>query len=317
MKNKPRFSHLSYEERVVLGMLVSQKESIRSIARVLGRSPNTISYELRKKRVRGEYIVKKAQAKTYLKRYLSKRGSMKLAIDPKLQDFVIEKLKSLWSPQRISGFLRRYDTAVSKKAIYKFVDSRCLERHLFLRGRKRKKKTSHWKTLNNGKRYIESRPFLDGSGHLEADFIVSTHNTVSLLVIVDRYTRLTKIRRLPNRKHATVSRVLSEVLQDFPVKTLTVDNDIAFSAWKQLEKVLGTPIYFCHPYHSWEKGLVENTNRWIRVFVPKKRDLAEVTDNECRSIEDYLNNTPRECLNYLTANELHLKGQLNSVSGVS
>lgn len=317
MEKKPRFSHLSYEERVILGMLLGQGESLRSIGRVLGRSPNTISYELRKKKVKGEYGVKKAQAKTYLKRYLSKRGCMKLAIDSNLQDYVVQRLKNGWSPERISGYLKRFGVSLSKKAIYKFVDSRCLERHLFLRGKKRKKKGSHWKKRDDGRRYIESRPILDGSGHLEADFIVSKWSTTSLLVVVDRYARVTRIRKLPNRKHATVLRAFSLVLQDFKVKTLTLDNDIAFQNWRQLERVLGTPIYFCHPYHSWEKGLVENTNRWIRVFVPKKRDLATVTDNECRSIEDYLNNTPRQCLNYLSAYEVQSKGLQFQVSEVS
>lgn len=81
--------------------------------------------------------------------------------------------------------------------------------------------------------------------------------------------------------------------------------------------VVGASVFFCHPYHSWEKGLVENTNRWIRVFIPKKRDLRTVTLDECRSIEEYLNNIPRQCLDYQTANEVYLKGQLKCVRGVS
>lgn len=317
MKKKHKFRHLSYEERVVIAILQKEGYSIRDMARVLARSPNTISYELQRKKVRGEYIVSKAQQKTYLKRYLSKRTSLKVVLDTALQRFVIEKLKSGWSPERIAGYVRRQNVIVSKKAIYRFVRSRCLERHLFHRGRKRKKKERCSHKRDEGKRYIESRSILDGSGHLEADFIVSKWNTVSLLVIVDRHTRYVKIRKLPNRKHATVSRAFLEILTDLNVKTLTVDNDISFSHWRKLEAILGAPIFFCHPYHSWEKGLVENTNRWIRVFVPKKRGIQTVTLDECRSIEEYLNNTPRQCLDFQTSYEVQSKGQQRQVIEVS
>lgn len=317
MKKEQKFHHLSYEERVVVGILRKEREGIRAIASILGRSPNTVSYELHHKQVKGRYEAAKAQRKTYWKRYLSKQGGLKLALDQPLQSYVVEKLKHGWSPERISGRLKKQNITISKKAIYKFVDSRCLERHLFWRGRKRKKKVMLPTSVNDGKKYIESRPILDGSGHLEVDFIVSKRSSVSLLVVVDRYSRRVRMRRIENRKHATVSRVLAEVCEDFNAKTITVDNDIAFSHWRKLESILGAPMFFCHPYHSWEKGLVENTNRWIRVFVPKKRDLHTITLDECRSIEEYLNNTPRQCLDFQTASEVHLKGQINHVSSVS
>ena len=302
------FSHLSYEERVLIGSLQRAGSSARSIAAILGRSPNTISRELREKKVKGRYVCKKAHHKTYVRRYLSKRDCMKVALDAELSHFVKEKLEEGWSPERIAGYLRLQGKVVSTKAVYKYVYSRCLERHLFWRkhhvrgGPKRRQA----KTPKDGRRYIDVRPPLLGSGHFEGDFIVSSHNTSSLLVVVDRWSRKTRVRRLPNRKHKTVSRAFVDMLRGVKVKTLTFDNDVSFNHWRALEKVLNPTIYFTHPYHSWEKGLVENTNRWIRTVVKKRRDIATVTDGELRSVERMLNEIPRQCLGFRTAVEVEL-----------
>lgn len=302
------FTQLSYEERVLIGSLHAAGGSVRSIAAALDRSPNTVSRELREKKVKGRYVVRKAQHKTYVRRYLSKRDCMKVALDGELSLFVKKKVEEGWSPERIAGYLRLQGRSVSTKAIYKYVYSRCLERHLFWRkhhvrgGPKRR----HAKTPCDARKYIEKRPPLLGSGHFEGDFIVSPHNAVSLLVVVDRYSRRARVRKVFNRTHATVSRACADMLRGVKVKTLTLDNDVSFNHWRVLQKLLHTKIYFTHPYHSWEKGLVENTNRWIRTVVEKRRDLATVTDGELRLIERMLNEVPRQCLGYRTAVEVEL-----------
>lgn len=308
---KKSFVQMSYEERVEIAALQRAGLGVREIALRLQRSPNTVSRELREKKVKGSYVPKKAQHKTYWRRYISKRNCMKVALDPTMSVFVEEKLTADWSPERIAGYLKRNGTSVSTKAVYKYVYSRCLERYLFWRKHKKRGGPKHRsaKPPRDTRKYIDTRPLLKRSGHFEADFIVSSHNTVSLLVVVDRYTRVTVIRRLPNGKHATVSRAFVDMFRKSVVKTLTLDNDISFNHWQQLEQMLYTRIYFTHPYHSWEKGLVENTNRWIRTFVAKRRDINTVTDGELRSIEKYLNETPRQCLGYRTAVEVQLLEQ--------
>lgn len=299
---KKKFNHLSYEERVVIHTLKKRGFSIRAIARELGRSPNSVSYELKEKKVKDVYIPKKAHHKSYVRRYLSKRDCLKVSMNGELTQFVIEKLKKGWSPERMAGYLRRQEIYVSKSSVYRFIHSRSLEYLLFSRvhkkrcGRKRRKVL---KTLD-GRQFIEKRPVCVSSGHYEADFIVSSHSTWCLLVVVDRYTRHTTVKRIRNRKHTTVSHVFSEMFRDKVVKTLTLDNDIAFNGWKQLPY----DIYFTHPYCSWEKGLVENTNRWIRLFVKKKRDISTVTKKELDSIHMYLNEIPRQCLGFRTATEV-------------
>jgi IS30 family transposase len=91
------------------------------------------------------------------------------------------------------------------------------------------------------------------------------------------------------------------------LKSITTDNDIAFTCWRELEVLLNVPIYFTHPYHSWEKGLVENTNRWIRCFVPKRRDIGTVAQEELNEIHSFLNDRPRESIEFRTASSYYLE----------
>ena len=140
------------------------------------------------------------------------------------------------------------------------------------------------------------------------DFMVSKHSTWVLLVVVDRLTKRSWVEKLPNRKRDTIRAALSELFcSGVTVKSITTDNDIAFTDWKNLEALLGTRIYFTNPYHSWEKGLVENTNRWIRCFVPKRRDIASVTEEDLQEIHAFLNDRPRECLGFMSAMQYYQK----------
>jgi len=299
-----KYIQLSYEERIQIDLLYRNSVPMRGIARLLERSPNTISRELREKKVKGVYTPKKAQRKTYCRRYLSKRSCMKVSRDPYLSRFVDTHVRLRWSPERMSGHLKLCGYQVSTKAIYRFVYRRSLDNYLIYHKRKQKCRRHKAQWLD-GRQYIEKRPAIATSGHYEADFVVSSHNQVSLLVVVDKHTRYTKIERIQNRKHAVVTRAFKKMFRDTNVKTLTLDNDISFSHWKQLEKILDTIIYFTHPYCSWEKGLVENTNRWIRLFVHKKSDIALATHADIQNALYYLNEIPRQCLNYQTAESLY------------
>ena len=315
---KVKFKHLSYEERVAISILFTDGWSSRKIAEKLNRHHACIAYELKKNKVKGKYQAKKAQMKAYQRRYLSKTDCLKVAMDPELNSFVEEKLKQSWSPERISGYLKRLGRNISTKAIYKFIYSRSLEHYLFwskhhVRDGPKKKRFGK---PNDSRKYIDLRPEVFSSGHWEGDFIVSRHNSCSLLVLVDRYSRNTLIRKLNNRKHATVLRAFSNMLSNHLVKTITLDNDIAFNCWKKLEESLKCSVYFCHPYHSWEKGLVENTNRWIRAFVPKRTDLRKVSEKDLEEIRTFLNTLPRQCLGFKSAQEVLLEStRLSKLGG--
>ncbi|MGH9436700.1 MAG: IS30 family transposase [Terriglobia bacterium] len=300
---KKKYSHVRFEERCVIEKLLGAGLGIRAIADVLDRSPNTIAAEIHRNRVDGVYVADKANHKAYAVRWRAKKDCLKVAMDAFLTRLVIEKLEAKWSPRQISGRLKRdYGIQCSAKAIYRFAESRCLEHLLFWGWNKRKggrKKDRHG-LPQDGRVYIDERPEVEGAGHLEMDFVVSKQSSWALLVIVDRLTKRVWIERLPNRKRDTIRAALSKTLKHVVVRSITTDNDIAFTCWKELQELLQARIYFTHPYHSWEKGLVENTNRWIRCFVPKRRDLGSVTEEELEEIHAFLNDRPRECLGFVS-----------------
>jgi len=274
------------------------------MAKILGCSPNTVSYELTEKKVVGVYGAKKAHHKTYVRRYMSKKKCLKVHTSGVSKE-IIERLKERWSPERISGYLKRQGVLVSKNAIYTFVHKRSYDWYLPYRGRCQRKKRGKSIFLSGSRKHIEERMLTEGSGHYEGDFIVSSSSLSVLLVVVDKYTRYTSIRVLPDKKHETVTKALIDIFKGKKAVSLTLDNDISFSHWGTLEKILKTNIYFTHPYHSWEKGLVENTNRWIRLyFVPKKTDIHTVTEERVHAMNHFFNTVPRQCLQYRSSTEM-------------
>lgn len=311
MKNKKKYVHVEESERYVIEKLYRIGILIRRIAEVLGRSPNTVSRELSKNSVNEGYDVLKAEQKASARRWRAKKQCLKVALDPFLCRFVVERLAKpyRWSPKQISGYLKKeMGIHCSAKAIYKFAESRGLEHLLFWGWNNHKggRKRGHWKHVQDGRKYIDVRPVRNELGHLELDFIVSKDSAWVLLVAVDRQTKRVWVRKLPNRKRSTICEALSCMFHGVTLRSITTDNDIAFTCWRELEVLLNTQIYFTHPYHSWEKGLVENTNRWIRCFVPKRRDISTVSEEELNEIHSFLNDRPRECVGFRTAMEYYL-----------
>jgi IS30 family transposase len=298
------YDHLSYEDRVKIELLHSQGKSIRSIARDLGRSPNTISYELKHLQVSGEYLARKASVKAYQKRYYAKTTTNKVARSKVLREYVDLKLDSGWSPGEIAGSSA---CPVSKRTIYRYIRIYVLQHKLYFKGKPKRRKAMYRRSLIGERKWIEERILRDEIGHYELDFIVSSHSAAVLLVAVDTLSKQTKIELLPNRTRKELSLALRHMFKDTTVKTILTDNDIAFTYWKFFEELLGAPFYFTHPYHSWEKGLVENTNKWIRHFIPKKMDLETVTQEKIVEVLTYLNDRPRQVLGYRTANEVYLE----------
>ncbi len=304
-----KYTHLKYEERFVIEKLYEKQVPIREIATFLQRSPNTISREVAKNVVCGIYTAQKANQKAYQRRWRAKQQCLKVALDSFLVQFVETKLEKKWSPRQISGYLRlEYGIQCSDKAIYKYIEHRGLEYRLFWRWNKKRggPKRKRQAPIRDKRKYIDRRPSLQNQlGHYEMDFIVSKHNSWVLLVVVDIHTKYTRVRLLPNRKRLTMNQALPDILSGLTVKSITTDNDIAFRHWTELEDIIQAPLYFCHPYHSWEKGLVENANRWIRCFVPKRRDLATVTQGELDEIHTFLNDRPREVIGFRVPSEYY------------
>jgi len=308
MANKKK--HLSEKERFCVEKMLGASDSLSEIARTLGRGLSTLSEEINKNGGRDNYSAERAERRAYWRQYRKKRECNKVAMDGNLTRFVERHLSKRWSPEIIASRLKiqpGLDYA-SGKSIRKFIGKRFgLERFLFWNRNNHKsgRKNNKWFFDDPLRKFIDERPIpaLFEYGHWEADFIVSKHNSFVLLVLVEKHSKLKKLAILPNRANDLVNMTIARLLAGRLVLSLTIDNDIAFTKWRDLERMLGASVYFCHPYHSWEKGLVENTNRWIREFVPKRSDLSKYSKDFIQAIEDWFNRKPSERLNGLTPYE--------------
>lgn len=308
--------HLSKEERFCIEKMLGAGDSFGEIGRTLGRGVSTISEEVRSNGGRSAYEAKTAQHRAYLQQYRKKRACNKVAMSRMLTRRVEKDLRRGLSPETIASRLKEEKASeyASGKSIRKFVDSRpSLEPCLFWYRNDHKSgpKRKDVSLRDPGRTFIDLRPpeAIFEYGHWEGDFIVSRHNSSVLLVLVEKYSKNVLLALLPDRTNDRVNAESCRLLAGFSVKSLTLDNDIAFTKWRDLEAGLKARIYFCHPYHSWEKGLVENTNRWIRQFVPKKTNLALLSESEIQRIQDWLNHTPRQCLGGRTAYEMMVENE--------
>ena len=309
------FRHFSFEERKSIERWLAQQKSLRWIAGALERSVSSISDEIRRNSVKGRYQAPKARHKAYVKRKNSKVQCLKVAIDTELRAYVEMHIKNHQSPEGISGRLKQVEASMryaSTKAIYKFVKSpygRQIERNLYSKAVKKKGGTKRGRSITiDGRTMIDERPeYIEKRlqfGHFEADFIESGKDGKgSLLVLVERKTRYPWLKYLESRDTETVNRALQELLAGIPVKTLTIDNDISFQKHEKLSILIGADIFFCHPFASHEKGTVENRNKAIRRYVPKRTDLSTYSEEYIQWVEQILRNRFMKCLRYWTPQE--------------
>lgn len=304
-------AHFTGADREEIGFLLKKGYSHRAIAAMVGKTHGAIDYEVRKNATNGIYDSKKAKLKAYTARKYSKYQGMKVREDEALQNYVHEKMVLDWSPEEISGRIRHVQQRIkyaSPKAIYKYIYSvygRLLEKSLRYHGKHRKSGNTKATGLTD-RVFIQDRPKIIEKrrrfGDWEGDFIVSGKNgSGALLVLVERRTRFVIIRKLLSRDTQTVNAAIQKMTGGLLyVNSLTLDNDISFRRHKDLSRMLNAPVFFCQPYHSWEKGTVENMNKWIRQYVPKRTNISKLTDDYIRFVEERLNGRPRKCLKFRT-----------------
>ena len=212
----------------------------------------------------------------------------------------------------------RVDGLFNRATIYHFIERRKSAGdswHTFLRqghrrGRKRRGKAGKRGRIA-GRVGIEHRPAAVEArsrlGDWESDTLAGSGSKACLATHVERVSRYTVLAKLPDR---TARRFNAGSLRafarhgDLPFETLTADNGKEFSRFRVLQRKLGLAVYFARPYHSWERGLNENTNGLLRQFFPKGLDIAYATHPYVRYVETLLNNRPRKCLGYRTPLEV-------------
>ena len=310
------FKHLTKHERDRLAVFKGQGKSLREIGKVLGRPHTTLSRELKRNgrpRRRDGYLPHKAQERAVRRRHTTHARSRLMSHALRIE--VERLLLKGWSPELTSGRLRKEGRfTVSHEAIYQWIYQEAP--HLIgalVRSNPRKYKRGFSKRRRRvripERVSIQERPLAVNSrkepGHWESDLVVGS-GPQALQVTAERTTRFTRLKRTHDKTARASSRALREVFSIVPSslrKSVTYDNGSENAEHLTLRDALGIQSYFCEPYHSWEKGTVENTNGLIRRFLPKRTDLSTVSDQRIQEIEDWLNDRPRKCLGFQTPAE--------------
>lgn len=315
-----KYRRMDYLDRIKLAEGIEQGRSQKWMARRLKFHSSTISRELARNRltVRSKYDCGVAQRSTW-KRWGWRRQPRKLCGE--VRDLVERLLQQQFSPEQICCRLRHERSFhLAPETIYRMVErdrrsssSRELWRHLRQARKARRRRCLIWN--RTGKRQhlpsVKHRPKSANErrerGHWERDTMLGTMKSCALLVMVDRKTRYTKIRFLPNRTTEVTTSATMELIRELPCKTITSDRGNEFIDYESLQYATNAKIYFCTPYTASERGTNENTIGLLRQYFPKGKDVSGVTTQEIQHAEDRLNHRPRKCLDWKTPYEVFFR----------
>lgn len=314
------YHQLTQEERYLISAHRMAGANQRAIAKLLHRSPSTISRELQRNATRHDRRYRPSKAHRYAeaRRRCCRRG-------PRYNDQVHRRveaaLKKRWSPDQIVGCFRAQGLAVpSHETIYRHLrhDKRrggTLYRHTRIMskiGRKRYRSRPARGVLL-GKPHISERPVEVEQrcqiGHWEADTVMGRGATHCLVTLVERVSGLAIIKKVAARNKALTTRAITDAIRrrGMACATITFDNGTEFHGYRDIERKLDIRCYFATPYHSWERGSNENLNGLIRQYLPKGTCLRHITQNDCERIAHALNSRPRKRHNYKTPEQVYAR----------
>ncbi len=308
------FTQLTQEQRYHISGLRQAGNSQSTIADSVGVHKSTISRELARNHGERGYRPKQANESAVKRRHKAQKR-VKWTIE--LEARVIEQILLDHSPDQISGALKLEGIHISHERIYQFIladkkSGGTLYTHLRRSHKKRKKRYgSHDRRGQIKNRVsIEERPAVvdkkERLGDWEGDTIIGKQQQKSIVTLVDRASRLTRIGKVATKHAPIVADIMVNLLNPLAAitHTITLDNGKEFAHHELVTKALKVDIYFAHPYSSWERGLNENTNGLIRQYIKKGSSFENITEERIQFIEDRLNNRPRKILGYLTPNQV-------------
>lgn len=310
------YTQLTRERRYQIYALKRAGQNQTEIAMLVSCHKSTISRELRRNCGAKGYRPYQANELAYDRQCAAYRARIAWQTWQQVERL----LRQDWSPQQIAGRLKLEQQArVSHEWIYLYVyaDKRrggTLHQHLRSQKKQRKRYNGYIRRGQIPNRLsIEKRPKIVADkrrfGDWEADTIVGARHKGGLLSLVERKSKLTRLRKLATKSAAEMKDRSIALLAPLAtrVHTITVDNGKEFCDHELIAAGLQARIYFAHPYASWERGLNENTNGLVRQYFPKKYQFARITDKDVQQVEDLLNNRPRKTLGYRTPNEVFFK----------
>jgi len=314
-KGHKKYRHLTLEEReeIAIGLENGMKQC--AIAVMLGRAPSSISREIKRNRstigVR-RYRVSWAQCQANNRKKQSHKR--KRIPEKRLRRFICKWLKNGYSPEIIAHKASEENSRwkTNYETIYQWIYS---ERHdlipFLTRSHKKRRKRGSGKQKRCPKvpnrTMIEQRPkyvnLRSRIGHWEIDTAISRKSKAAIMVLVERRTRYVIIKKLPAKTAFFMHNATKNSFNKYPAKvirSITYDNGTENALHELTNNVLGTKSYFCNPYHSWEKGTVENLIGIIRRFYPKKTDWQNVTQWDLNNVARFINNRPMKLLGFKT-----------------
>jgi IS30 family transposase len=315
---------LTLGEREEISRATAQGRSIRSIAAQLERAPSTVSRELRRNGGQAAYRASEADRAAWDRALRPK--CCKLASNRALAQIVTDKLRLLWSPEQIAGWLRNahpHDESccVSHETIYRslFIQARgALKKELLqhlrrTRGMRRsrhhtQKTDVHGQILDTVS--ISERPASVEDravpGHWEGDLMFGAHNS-QIATLVERQTRYVMLAKVASKDTETVVDALIKNARKLPqelYKSLTWDRGKEMADHKRFTLATDIQVYFCDPRSPWQRGSNENTNGLLRQYLPKGIDISSYSQAKLNAMARQLNERPRKTLGYRTPAEM-------------
>jgi IS30 family transposase len=311
---------LSLQDREEISRGLVAGFSMRRIAEQLGRSTSTISREVNRNHGRVKYRAALADEQAW--RQAQRPKLCRLAVNQLLQKVVAEKLKDQWSPQQVSGWLKREypddeTMRVSHETIYRslFIQARgVLKKELLahLRSRRimRRGKPSSTQGQPRGQIVdaisIRERPAEVANraipGHWEGDLLTGGKNT-HIATLVERQSRFVMLVRVDGKdSDSVVTALVREVkrLPDGLMSSLTWDRGTELAQHKRFTVATDVNVYFCDPRSPWQRGSNENTNGLLRQYFPNGADLSAYSQDDLDAVALKLNTRPRKTLGYQT-----------------
>ena len=313
-----KYSQLTQQERYGLEMMRKQGQTYRAIATVMERSHTTLSREL--KRNTGQRGYRHHQAQGFAdQRQQTKPKAVKVT-EPVVQ-YIQKKLQARWSPEQICGRLEQEQAlSLSPETIYRVVlkdqqQGGQLYRHLRHQAKPYRKRYGATDTRGTipGRVGIEERPAVVATrarvGDWEADLIMGKAHKGAIVTLAERRTRLFLAIPILRKTAELVTEAIITLLEPWKdwVATITYDNGREFSGHQEIAEALACQGYFARPYHSWERGLNENSNGLLRQYFPKGRRLDTVVREEVDAAVDAMNHRPRKCLGFQTPWEVFMQ----------
>ncbi|MBS0153905.1 MAG: IS30 family transposase [Nitrospira sp.] len=319
------YTHLTAEERETLSVGLAHGHSLRTMARILGRAPSTLSREVARNTPRGHpYCTWTAQHHATARAHHPRRP--RKLLDPWLWQYVQRQLAARCSPEQIAGRLRRLYPGdmrkqLSAETIYAglYVLPRGALRTELLAALRQARKTRRPRTRGADRRGqipnmtpITERPadvaIRTVPGHWEGDFLKGARNGSAVGTLVERTTRLVLLAKMEGTDAESAYHGFMKKLRHVPVAlrhTLTYDRGKEMATHERLAKRLAIRVFFADPHCPWQRGTNENTNGLLRQYLPKGTDLSGYTQRELNAIAYQLNTRPRKCLNFATPLEVY------------